>query len=138
MQQDIKFSEGVIQMTWFLLVLWFDITCADKQSTHRPIDWHIDNDILTPDATCMQQLPALHWVNNLLIQIFTLQRSTMSLLFKSSSLLKVIFLLIWFSKTKSFLWKTDNTDRNSVNDQNTQTTHRGKILYPTRQVHTRL
>ena len=120
------------------ILIWYYMR-RQTEDIQRLIDWHIDNYIpnAKPDATCTQQLPALHWINNLLIQIFTLQRSTMSLLFKSSSLLKIIFRLIWFSMTKSFLWKTENTDRNSVNDQNTQTTHRGKILYPTRQMHTR-
>ena len=108
------------------ILIWYYMR-RQTEDIQRLIDWHIDNYIpnAKPDATCTQQLPALHWINNLLIQIFTLQRSTMSLLFKSSSLLKIIFRLIWFSMTKSFLWKTENTDRNSVNDQNTQTTHRG-------------
>ena len=48
----------------------------------------------------------------------------MSLLFKNYSLVEVIYLLIWFNKTKSFQWNTKNTDRNSANEKNTQTTHR--------------
>ena len=38
---------------------------------------------------CTQQLPVLHWMNNLLIQKSTLQRSAMSLLFKNFSFLEV-------------------------------------------------
>ena len=39
-QQRIKFSEGLTQMVWFLLVLSFDITRTDKhtQDTQGPID----------------------------------------------------------------------------------------------------
>ena len=36
------------------------------------------------------------------------------------------YLLISVNKTKSFLWNTKNTVRNSVNEQNTYTTHREK------------
>ena len=52
---------------------------------------------------------------------FTLQRSTMFLLFKDYSLAEAIYLLIKFHKTKSFLWNTNNTKRNDVNEQNTHT-----------------
>ena len=39
-QQRIKFSEGLTQMVWFLLVLSFDITHTDKnaQDTQGPKD----------------------------------------------------------------------------------------------------
>ena len=71
-----------------------------------------------------QQLPVLHSMNNLLIQTFTLQKSTKSLLFKYYSLVEVIYLLIRFIKTMSFLWNTKNTDRNGVNEQNKHTHHK--------------
>ena len=46
----------------------------------------------------------------------------MSLLFKNYSFAEeVMYLLIRFSKTKSFLCNTKNTDRNGVNEQNTHT-----------------
>ena len=51
---------------------------------------------------CTQQQPVIT-LNDLLIQKFILQRSTMSLLFKNYSLVEVIYLLIRFNKTKSFL-----------------------------------
>ena len=74
------------QMTWILLVLWFAIT--HTQTTHT---WHTETnwqtrtykDILALPAMCIQELPLLHWVDNLLIQKFTSQRSTMSLFFKN-------------------------------------------------------
>ena len=68
-------------MTWYLLVLWFQITHREKHTndTLRPIDSH---NMLTLPVMCTQQLPVLH-CNNLLIQIFTLKRSIMSLLFKN-------------------------------------------------------
>ena len=47
----------------------------------------------------------------------------MSLLFKTYSLLEVIHLLNRFNKIKSFLRNTKNTDRNSINGQNTFISH---------------
>ena len=41
--------------------------------------------------------------------------------FQQYSLVKVIYLLIRFNKTKSFLWNTNNTDMNGINQQNTHT-----------------
>ena len=52
----------------------------------------------------------------------------MSLLFKNCSLVEVMYLLISFNKTKSFLWNTKNTDRNGVNSK-TQTTHTQKKVF---------
>ena len=46
----------------------------------------------------------------------------MSLLFKNCLLVEVIYLLIRFNKTRSFLLNTKNTDRNSANEQNTHHT----------------
>ena len=59
-----------------------------------------------------------------MIPKFALQMSTMSLIFKNYSLVQVIFVMIRFHKTKSFLRKTKNIKRNGVNEQNTQTKHR--------------
>ena len=80
--------------------------------------------ILIPYVMYTQQLPVLHWVNNLLIE--KLQRSTISLLLKNNSLAKVIHLMITFKKTKSLLWNTKNTDRNGIIKQNTHHTQRGQ------------
>ena len=82
--------------------------------------------ILTLTIMYTQQLLVLHWMENLLIQKFTLQRSTMPSFYKNYSFAEVIYLLIWFNKTKPFVWNTQNTDRNKVNEQNTHTTHRQK------------
>ena len=83
--------------------------------------------ILASPIMYTQQLHALHGMNNLLIQKFTLLWLTMSFLFKNCSLLEVIYLLLIFNKTKSFLWKTKNTDKNSINVQNTHNTLRKTI-----------
>ena len=45
----------------------------------------------------------------------------MSLPFKNYSFEEIIYLLIRFNKTKSFLWNSKNTDRNDINEQNTHT-----------------
>ena len=82
MQQGIK---GLIRMTWVLLVPWFDITHAEKRTknTQGPIDWQKTYKyLLTPPVMCTQQLPVWHWMNNMPIEKFTLQRSKMFLLFK--------------------------------------------------------
>lgn len=63
-------------------------------------------------------------MKNLLIQRFTLQRSIMSLLYKNYSLVVVMYLLIRFKNT--FQRNTKNTDRNGVNEQNTNTTYSKK------------
>ena len=52
---------------------------------------------------CTQQLSVLHRMNNLLIQKFTIQRSTMPLFFKNCSLVEVMHLLIKFNKVMTFL-----------------------------------
>ena len=120
-----------------LLVLWFDITYTDKHRTEhtrtnrstRPYQ-----DILTPSVMCTQPLRVSRWIDNSLVQKFTLQRPAMSLLFKNYSLIEVIYLLIRFNKIKLFLWNTMNTDRNGVNEQNTThrkiTLERVRVSYP--------
>ena len=45
----------------------------------------------------------------------------MSLIFKNYSLAEDTYLLIRLNKTKFFWWNTNNTDRNGINEQNTQT-----------------
>ena len=126
--KGIKFTKGLKRMTWFLLVLWFDITHRQTHTGHTRTNrlTHKYKYMTTPPVFCILQLTTLYGKNYLLIQKFTLQRSTMSLLFKNYSLVKVIHLLIRFNKSRSFLWNTKNTDRNGINEQNTHTTHREK------------
>ena len=50
----------------------------------------------------------------------------MSFLFGNCSLVEVVYLFIWCSKIKFFLWNTYNADRNGVNKQNTHTKHLDK------------
>ena len=67
---------------------------------------HIYKYILTPPVLCTQQLPVLHWMNNLLIQMvqkFTLKRSIISWLFKINQ------------KCCKWAKHTHNTERNRVN-----------------------
>ena len=122
-QQGIKFTEGLPLMTWILLVLWFDITHTDKHIGHTGTTTltHTYKYILTAPVMGTQQLPLVHWMDDLLIQIFTLKRSTMTLLFKYFLLLTVLYLLITFNKPRSFLWNTKNTDKNGAYDENNTT-----------------
>ena len=92
--------------------------------TQGPIFLHTFKYILTAPVTCAQQLPVLHWINNFLIQKFTLQRSTIFLLSKNYSLVEVIHLLIGLKKTTPFLWNTKNTERNGANGENIHTTQK--------------
>ena len=59
MKQEIKFTEGLTRMTWFLVVLLFDITRTNTQDIQGPID-DAHECILTPPVMCSQQLPVLH------------------------------------------------------------------------------
>ena len=52
---------------------------------------------------CTQPLRVSRWIDNSLVQKFTLQRPAMTLLFKNYSLIEVIYLLIRFNKIKFFL-----------------------------------
>ena len=57
------------------------------------------------------------------VQKFIFQKSAIPFLFKNYSLVDVRYLLIKFSKTKSFFRNTKNTDWNGVNKQNTYVPH---------------
>ena len=57
------------------------------------------------------------------VQKFIFQKSAIPFLFKNYSLVDVRYLLIKFSKTKSFFRNTKNTDWNGVNKQNTHVPH---------------
>ena len=74
--------------------------------------------IFRTTATCSQQLSLLHWMNNSLIpkNIFH------NIFFCSKTIhLQKSYLLIRYYKTRFFLWNTNNTDENGVNNkQNTQ------------------
>ena len=84
MQWDIKFTEGLAQMTWFLLLLWFDVTHRQTHIGHTGTNrlTHTHKYIITLPAMYKQQQLVLQWINNLQIQTFILQRSTMSFLLK--------------------------------------------------------
>ena len=102
MFQGFKFTEGLAQMTWFLQVLWFVII-----------------HLLCACSSYLYYIECITYWWKL--------RSTVSLLFKNSFLVEIIYLLIKFNKTNSFLWNTKNTDRNYVNEQIKQTTYERKI-----------
>ena len=117
---------NIIDLNLSNLGTWY--CSVGSMDTQGPIGRHTRYKyLLTPLVMCTEQLLALNWINNLLMQKSTLQWPTMSLLFKDYSLAEVIYLLIRFQKTKSFLWNTKNSDKNGVNEQNTRTTHREKI-----------
>ena len=95
---------------------WF--THKDKtHRTHR--DWWIDTHILlAPSVMCIQQLPVLHWINNLLIQkIYFTEIPHVFAFQKLLTCTSHISLLIRFNKTNSLLWNTKNADRNGVNEK---------------------
>ena len=97
-------------MTLSLLVLWFDITHTGKHTGHT------GTNRLTHRITvmCTRQLP----VNTELNDQFVERKSYFTiLLFKNCSPLEVKYLLIRLNKSKIFLWKTNNTDRNDVNSK---------------------
>ena len=83
----------VEDMVFASTLIWY-------QDTQRSIYLHTYGYILTPSVVRAQQLPVLHWMDNL-IQKFTSQKSTMSLLFKNYLLVEVIHLLMRFNKTKN-------------------------------------
>ena len=124
-QQGIKFIESLPWMTWFLLVLLFNIIHIDNHigQTGTKRLTHTSKYIsLTWPVICTQQVHALHWMNNLLIQNL-LCRGPKCFCFSNITLVEAIYLLIRFSETKFFLWNTKNTERNVTNESNTYTTH---------------
>ena len=70
-------------------------------------------------AICIEWMT--HWY-----QKFTLQRFTISVLFKNYSLAEVRHLLIRFSKNSYFLWNTKILYGNRVNEQKSHTQHSEK------------
>ena len=94
------YTEGLTQMTWFLL---------DSHSQHAGTNILICTQkiLLLPRVMCTQLPPILHRMSNTLIQKFTSQRPTMSFLLKNYSLIELIYLLVGFSKTKSFFWNKE-------------------------------
>ena len=116
-QQGFMFTVGLTQVTWLLLCLSFDITHTAHRETNRLTNKYIS----TLPVMCSQQLSVLHWINHSLI--LKIQRSAISFLFKNLSSAEVTYQLIRFNKTKPFLWNTENTDKNHVNEQKTHTYH---------------
>ena len=114
---------------------WFDMVTQIWYHTHRQsYKWHKrsyrlthaykSKSVLATPVMCTHQLTVLHWMNNLLIQKFIVQRSKMSLLFKNCSLVEVIsILLIRFNKTTSFLLGRKCNEGNGVNEQNKHAPH---------------
>ena len=124
MQQSIEFTDvwhimWFVPVLWldiihtkfgFLVVLWFDISHTQKHTAHTGANrlTHPYKYISTPSVMRSQQLCVFHRMNNFLIQKFTLQNSTMPLLFKNYSLVEVTYLsnfleLFCFELTK-FGW----------------------------------
>ena len=123
MKQGIKFTQDLGQMAWFLQVPWFDVTHIDK---HTQDTEGLTQIYIYINNTCYMHTTATGIALNLLIPKISLQRSTMSLL--SKIILSEKSCICWFDspRVKSFLWNTENTDRDDVNEQNANTTHRKK------------
>ena len=128
--KGIKLIKVLTQMTWFSLGILVHNTKTDKntEDTQGPILLPTHKHILWQTAIWAQHLAIPQWMNNFLIQKFSLQRSTISFLFKDYSLLEVMHVLIKCSKTKSFLWNTKNTSSNGINGLNTYNTQRERKL----------
>ena len=85
---NVRFTEGLGQMTWFLQV---SFTCyAHTAATYITLNKWLTDEKLGLQYICFS---------------------------KKSFLLEIIYLLIKFNKTESFLWNTKNTDTNDLNDQ---------------------
>ena len=117
------------QITWFLLAIWLDIT---QRQTHT---WHTGStrlactytNILTSSIICRKHLRVFYWMDNLLIQKFTLLKLTISLLLltwiliemETNNILKdhfrkgksalakppVLRTTKYFNNTSLFMWK---------------------------------
>ena len=123
---------------FFLIILWFDMDDMIFTSTliwchaHRqqPHTGRRGTNKLTHAYKYIFCTTCAHNIYNLLKQTFILQRSTIS--FPKITYLYVvelIYLLIRFNKTKSFLWNTKKTDRNDTSEQKKHTSHidKGKL-----------
>ena len=99
-------------MTFASTLIWYH-TRKQIYTAHTETNRPTHKYILIAPVTYLQQLSILHielithWY-----QKFILQRSSISLLFKNYSYTEVTYLMIRFSKTKSFFWNTKNTDKN--------------------------
>ena len=117
MQQGVKFTVGLTQMTWLLLALWFDIMHISKdtqrdQKTDINIYFH---HLLCAYNTCLYCIELItQWY-----QKFILQRSTISLLFNNHLQQSHICWLDSIGPSPSC--ETKITDRNHVNEQKTHT-----------------
>ena len=140
MQEDVTFTVTLTQMTWFLLVLWFDITHAH---THAHAHAHTRTQIyrqhtgtnrlthkcvLTPPIKCLRQLYVLNWINHSMISKFYF--TEVNNIFTS----KIIFLhkshICWLDSVRlsPWYWNTNNTDWSQVNEQKTNTHHTEKKM----------
>ena len=92
------------------------------QHTPEPVELHIHINIHLHHLLCAHSsyFYYIKWLNKQFTDIKNLL-FTMSFLFKSYSLVKVIYLFIRCDKTRFVFWNTNNTDRNGVNKQITRT-----------------
>ena len=94
-------------MTFASTLIWYH-TCKQIYTAHTETNRPTHKYILIAPVTYLQQLSilSLTGIKNVL------HRSSVSLLFKNYSYTEVTYLMIRFSKTKSFFWNTKNTDKN--------------------------
>ena len=110
----------------FLLVLWFNITDTqthlykDTQHTQGPAYWHTHINIYLHQLLCAHSSYLVITLNEELTEIKNLLSTRFFFISKMIHLQKS-YLLIRCYKARFFLWKTNNTDRNGVNKQNTYT-----------------
>ena len=110
----------------FLLVLWFNITDTQTHtytkthSTLGPAYWHTHINIYLHQLLCAHSSYLVITLNEELTEIKNLLSTRFFFISKMIHLQKS-YLLIRCYKARFFLWKTNNTDRNGVNKQNTYT-----------------
>ena len=107
---------------WFFAgtLIWYHSDTCPQRHTVGPTVWHSHINIY------QHHLPCAHSSYLYYTDVFTYIKnllSTMSFLYKHYSRVEVIYQLIICSKTKFFLWNTNNTDKNGVNKQNSYTTN---------------
>ena len=121
LQHGFYFTQVWIIM-WFFAgtLIWYHSGTCPQRHTVGPTVWHSHINIH------QHHLPCAHSSYLYYTEVFTDIKnllSTMSFLYKHYSRVEVIYQLIICSKTKFFLWNTNNTDKNGVNKQNTYTTN---------------
>ena len=115
MEQGVSLVRSNIRLGFLIVLGLISHKQTKAQHTEGPIEWHIQQ-LFCAHIRC------LYYIQQIICwyQKFTLQNSTMSLLFKNNWLVEVIYHLIRFNKINFSLQNKNNSDRYSVNAQNKQ------------------